>query len=177
MREYLDNISTASSAKEERMQQMANDARRKDDQLAAMLSRMDAKDQQMNDLIAQVTNMATQSKPDDSDDNKSNRKRNNKRKAQKEGGAGRTGSGENGEALPLKSKNGWWTPHAKFNFGIKLGESFSAAAVKWDPSWPADKRAYYNARKETQEKGNAYFTADKKAAKIAALKAQLAALE
>ena len=132
----------------------------------------------MTDLIAQVTSMTTQSKSDDGDNNKSNRKRNNKRKA-KEGGAGRTGSGENGEALPLKSSSGWWTPHAKFNFGIKQGESFSAAAVKWDPTSPADKRAYYNARKEAQEKGKAYFkeNPEKKAAKIAALKAQLAALE
>ena len=74
---------------------MADDARRKDDQLALMLSRMDAKDKQMIDLIAQVTNMSTQRKRDD-DDEKSHRTRNQKRKA-KEDGAGRTSSGDGGE--------------------------------------------------------------------------------
>ena len=59
---------------------MADNARRKDDQLASMLSRMDAKDKQMTDLIAQVTSMNTQRRRDDSDDDKSNRKRNDKRK-------------------------------------------------------------------------------------------------
>ena len=59
------------------------------------------------------------------------------------------------------------------------GQIFSADAVKWDPTWPADKRAYYNARKEAQEKGKAYFkeNPDAKALRIATLKAQLAALE
>ena len=50
--------------------------------------------------------------------------------------------------------------------------------VKWDPSWPADKKAYYNARKEVQEgaaaKGKREPT---KAQQIAELKKQLAALE
>ena len=65
---------SASTAKEERIQQMADDARRKADQLASMLSRMDAKDKQITDLIAQVTSMNTQRRRDDSDDDKPSRK-------------------------------------------------------------------------------------------------------
>ena len=94
LQEYLDNILSASTAKEERSQHMADDARRKDDQLAAMLSRMDAKDKQMTDLIAQVTNMSTQRKlKDDDNDDKSQRTRNPKRKAKDGGAGGRNGSG------------------------------------------------------------------------------------
>ena len=131
----------------------------------------------MTDLIAQVTSMNTQRRRDDSEDDKSNRKRNDKRKA-KEGGVGRTGSGDKGEAIPIKGDLGWWTPHAKFNFGLAKGLPFSVSKIKWDPSWPADKRAYYNARKEAQEKGAAWDKKDSsKAQQIAELKKQLAALE
>ena len=74
---------------------------------------------------------------------------------------------------------GWWTPHARFNFGIAKGEPFSTSAIKWDPTWPADKPAYYNARKEAQEKGAAWEkeNPNAKALQIAKLKKQLAALE
>ena len=150
MREYLDNILSASTAKEEQIQQMANDARRKDNQLASILSRMDAKDKKMTDLIAQVTSMSTQCKRNNDDDKKSHRTRNNKRKA-KESGAGRTGSGDGGEWLELKGPAGYWTPHGKCNFPLAKGAPFLASEVKWDSSWPADKKAYYNARKEVQE--------------------------
>ena len=51
------------------MQEMAEDARRKDNQLAAMLSRMDAKDKQMTNLIAQVTSISTRRRDDDDDNN------------------------------------------------------------------------------------------------------------
>ena len=44
IRAYIDNASAAAIAKEERIQEMAEDARRNDDQFAAMLARMDAKD-------------------------------------------------------------------------------------------------------------------------------------
>ena len=55
---------------------------------------------------------------------------------------------------------------------------FLTSKIKWDPSWPADKRAYYNARKEAQEKGAAWEKKDSsKAQQIAELKKQLAALE
>ena len=37
------------------MQEMAEAAKRKDDQLSDMMSRLDAKDKQMSDLIAQIT--------------------------------------------------------------------------------------------------------------------------
>ena len=141
MQEYLDNILSASTAKAERIQQMADDVRRKDDQLASMLSRMDAKDKQMTDLIAQVTSMNTQSRRDDSEDDKSNRKQNDKRKA-KEGGVGRTDSGDKCEVIPIKGDLGWWTPHARFNFGLAKGVPFSISEIKWDPRWPADKRAF-----------------------------------
>ena len=59
IQEYIDNALTASMAKEERMQEMAEDARRKDNQLAVMLTRMDAKYKQVTELIAQVTPMKT----------------------------------------------------------------------------------------------------------------------
>ena len=57
IREYIDNVSAASMAKEERIQEMAEDARRKDDQFAAMLARIDAKDKQIKELIMQVAAM------------------------------------------------------------------------------------------------------------------------
>ena len=157
---------------------MADDATRKDDQLASMLSRMEDKDKQMTNLIAQVTNMSTQRKRnDDDDDDKSHRTRNQKRKA-KEGGAGRTGSGDGGEWHELKGPAGHWTPHGKFNFPLAKDALFLVSEVKWYPSWPADKRAYYNARKEVEER---YAAREKKepskAQQIAELKKQLASLE
>ena len=51
IREYIDNASAALMAKEERIQEMAEDARRKDEQFETMLARMDAKDKQMNESI------------------------------------------------------------------------------------------------------------------------------
>ena len=53
----------------------------------------------------------------------------NKRKA-KEGGAGRTGSSDKGEALAIRGKLGWWTPHAKFNFRRRTLPQFSEIAFE-----------------------------------------------
>ena len=131
----------------------------------------------MTNLIAQVTSMSTQHKRDNDNDNKSHRTRNNKHKA-KEGGAGRTGSGDKGESIPIRYKLGHWTLHGKFNFPLAKGVPFLASKIKWDPSWPADKEAYYNARKEVQERFAAGEKKDSsKAQQIAELKKQLAALE
>ena len=64
--------------------------------------------------------------------------------------------------------------------------------ILWDRNWPADKKAYYNARKKAREKSNAGEAANNsktkskalevkkeatKAQKIAALKKQLEDLE
>ena len=61
--------------------------------------------------------------------------------------------------------------------------SFIDSKITWDSSWPADKRAYYNARKAVQENGEAKRAAHavksatkrepSEAQKIAALKKQL----
>ena len=159
---------------------MADDATRKDDQLAAMLSRMDAKDKQMTDLIAQVTKMSTRRKreDDDDDDDKSQHMRNPKRKAKDGGAGGRNGSGEGGAWIELKGPAGFWTPPGKFNFPLEKGAPFLVSEVKWDHSWPADKKAYYNSRKEVQQgaaaKGGREPT---KVQQIVELKKHLAALE
>ena len=42
--EYIDKAAAAAIAKEERIQEMAEDVRRNNDQFAAMLARMDEKD-------------------------------------------------------------------------------------------------------------------------------------
>ena len=53
------------------MQHMADDARRNDDQLVAMLSRMNAKDKQMTNLIAQITTMSIRRRNNDNNANPS----------------------------------------------------------------------------------------------------------
>ena len=66
---------------------------------------------------------------------------------------------------------GYWTPHGKVNFPLAKGAPFLTSEVKWDPSWPADKKAYYNARKEVQERYAAREKKDSsKAQQIAELK-------
>ena len=62
MQEYLDTVTAAATAKEERRQEMMNAAKAKDNQLTEMMARVDARDEQMNkkyeqiiELIAQLT--------------------------------------------------------------------------------------------------------------------------
>ena len=94
------------------MQDMAEDARRKDNQLAAMLSKMDAKDKQMTNLIAQVTTMSTRRRDDDNndDDDKTQQTRNPKRKAEGGGAGGGRGSGNGGEHLNVRTDGRWTHP-------------------------------------------------------------------
>ena len=88
-----------------------------------------------------------------------------------------------------------WTAHRKFNFPIADNAPFNSFEISWDDSWPADKKAYYTARKAKQVEGkkrgesnNAAKNKTKskalgvkkeatKAQKIAALKQQLKDLE
>ena len=108
----------ASTAKEERIQQIADNARRKDDRPAAMLSRMNAKDKQMTDLITQVTSMVTRRRDDDYNDNKSQHMRNPKRKVEGGNTSGGSGSGEGGKYLKLKGNDGRWTHPAEIWFSV-----------------------------------------------------------
>ena len=98
------------------MQEMTEDARMKDNQLAAMLSRMDAKKKQMTDFITQVTTMSTWRRDDvNNDDDKTQQTRNPKRKVE-DGGAGRErGSGDGGETINVRT-NGRWTHPKDFGF-------------------------------------------------------------
>ena len=116
MREYLDNITTAATAKEERMQEMAESARRKDEQLSEMMSRLDAKDKQMSDLVAQVTTMNTSTggrRNEDNNKNNNNKNtqqtRNRKRKGVGGGGADRN------DPLTKWFLKGWSYKDHKFN--------------------------------------------------------------
>ena len=130
---------------------MAEDARRKDDQPAAMLTRMDTKDKQMTELIMQVSAMKTGGCYSGNDiDEKSQGTRNNKRKAVDSVAGRGSGSGKGGTYLELKSNNGQWTHPQKCGFPWTRKESFKTSAIKWDSSWPANKQAYYNARKATR---------------------------
>ena len=161
---------------------MAEDARRKDDQPAAMLTRMDTKDKQMTELIMQVSAMKTGGCYSGNDiDEKSQGTRNNKRKAVDSVAGRGSGSGKGGTYLELKSNNGQWTHPQKCGFPWTRKESFKTSAIKWDSSWPADKQAFYNDRKAIQDAGAAKERAEKreltKAQTIAALKKQLEDLE
>ena len=116
LREYIDSASAASMAKEERILQMAEDARRKDDQYEAMLERLDAKDKQMNDLILQVAAINSNNQTNNVEPHQP---RNPKRKAEETDANTGTGSGANGEWIKEKYK--WkgqkrWTDPAEFGF-------------------------------------------------------------
>ena len=94
-------------AKEERIQEIAEDARRKDEQFTAMLARMDAKDKQMNELIMQVAAMRSSGHSKQVDEATPQRRRAPKRKAEKTDASRGAGSGENGAVVPVKwDRNG-----------------------------------------------------------------------
>ena len=127
------------------------------------------------------------------------RPRNAKRKAEETDANTGTGSGANGEYIKTKTRipngNKHWTDPTKFGWPKTTKDSpFNVLGISWDSSWPADKKAYYNARKKAREKGNAWQAANDnaqktgnkalvvkkeatKAQKIAALKKQLKDLE
>ena len=161
IREYIDNASAASMAKEEHIQEMAEDAQRKDMQFEAMLARLDAKDKQMNDLILQVAAMNSNKSSNEVADATPQGPRAPKRKAGETDASRGTanaskgaGSGENGAMIPAKyTRYGEdrWTQHRKFNFPIAKDAPFNALEISWDNSWPADKKAYYTARKQAKQ--------------------------
>ena len=102
------------------MQQIADNARRKDDRPAAMLSRMNAKDKQMTDLIMQVTSMVTRRRDDNYyDDKKSQHTRNPKRKVEGGDASGGSGSGKGGKYLKLKKKRRTMDSPAKSRFPVE----------------------------------------------------------
>ena len=147
-------------AKEKRILQMAEDAKSKDDRYEAMLKRLDAKDEQMNNLILQVAAMNKNNSNEQPDKVEPQRPRNQKRKAEETDATTGTGSGANGEYIKMKTKsangNKYWADPAKFGWPKTTKDSpFNVLGISWDSSWPADKKAYYNARKKTREKGNA----------------------
>ena len=186
-------------AKEERILQMAEDARRKDDRYEEMLERLDKKDKQMNELIQQVAAINSNSNNDKAEDitpSAPQRPRAAKRKAEQVDSSTGEGSGENGEMIPATFKHKQsgdtaWTAHRKFNFPIADNAPFNTFEISWDDSWPADKKAYYTARKAKQVAGkkkreskaatnNGVVKVKReptKAQKVAALKKQLEDLE
>ena len=180
--EYINNASAAAMVKEQRMQVMAEDVGRKDNQLAAMLTKMHAKDKQMTELIMQVAAMKTGGHYTGNDnDDKSQGTRNSKRKAVDSVTGGGGGIGEGGARIKMRTVRGGWTHHSKFSFPVDQNAPFIAREIKWDSSWPAYKQAYHNARKAIQDAEAAKERAEKreptKAIKIAALKKQLEDLE
>ena len=66
-----------------------------------------------------------------------------------------TGSGKNRAYIQKNSRPGMWTKHSQFGFPIADNTPFIAKESTWDPSWPADKQEYYNARNKVQETGDA----------------------
>ena len=138
---------------------MAEDARRKEEQFEAMFERLDAKDKQMNELILQVAAINSSNnnnKAEDITPIAPQRPRAAKRKAEEVDASTGAGSGKNGAMIPAtfahKSGDTAWTPHRKFNFPIADNAPFNALEISWDSSWPADKKAYCNARRAKQIK-------------------------
>ena len=121
-------------AKEERIQEMAEDARRKDMQFEAMLARLDAKDEQMNDLILQVAAMNSNKSSNEVADVTPQGPRAPKRKAGETDASRGTGSGKDGAWINFKKKRpnsdaGGWTSHKMFNFPIADDAPFNALEI------------------------------------------------
>ena len=112
------------------MQQIADNARRKDDQLAVMLSRMNGKDKQMTNLITQVTSMVTRRRYDDYDDNKSQHTRNPKCKVEGGDAGGGSGSGEGGKYLKLKGNDVHRTHPQRFGFPWEKRTPFTTSKIR-----------------------------------------------
>ena len=74
-------------------------------------------------------------------------------------------SGKYGEWIKSREgrgKNEHWTHPAKFGFPPKAkGSPFDTLEILWDSNWPADKKAYYNARKKVQTEARANLAAIK----------------
>ena len=134
----IENASAASMAKEERIQEMAEEVRRKDDQFSAMLARMDVKDKQMNELIMQVATMKSSGRSKQVEDATPQVPRNPKRKPEESGASRGTGSGKNGAWIRSKRTrpdgSTSWTKHARFGFPIADDALFIALEIPWDGS-------------------------------------------
>ena len=160
-----DEVEGKVEGEEQRMQVMAEDVGRKDNQLAAMLTKMHAKDKQMTELIMQVAAMKTGGRYTGNDnDDKSQGTRNSKRKAVDSVTGGGGGIGEGGARIKMRTVRGGWTHHSKFSFPVDQNAPFIAREIKWDSSWPAYKQAYHNARKAIQDAEAAKERAEKKRA-------------
>ena len=156
---------------------MADTTKRKDNQLADTMAMLDTKDEQMSDLIMQITTSKINTGRRRNADNKPQSQCGPKRRV---GGGGRP-EVKQGGAQKLKTKNGLWTRKKKVGFTI----TFDHMNHKWDGSWPNDKKAYYNACKKVQVEGQKRREINESGAKnepikakqVAELKRQLAALE
>ena len=152
----------------------------------------------MNNLILQVAAMNKHNSNEQTDDVEPQRPRNAKRKAGETNALKGNGSGKDGKWIKIKRGEGkkeHWTHPSKFGFPKMSKDSpFNDLEILWDSNWPADKKAYYNARKKVQTEAKANWAANKanrdaadkvvevkreptKAQKIAALKKELEDLE